>query len=354
MLQPQPPKNSIFYDDKYKYLKTISKNGFNEICLCFDIFKQELFILKVALPQFFEISSINIEKQSIFHKKLYGDTVVKFIEFKISGKKIVSKSTNSKNKNNSLNESPQVFTNKCSYLVLEYVQQGELFDYVKYNKGLYFKIALYYFKSLILSLEEMHNKNICHRDIKLENLLLDSNFTLKICDFEFSEEIYRDFENKEYKFHIDKQGTFAYMAPEFYVSRILKDPNNDSLKNSYTIFHTGDKIDIFACGVVLFIMLTGGLPFISAETTDKNYRLLKDYKYDIFWKSKKFSIIKHNIPECAKDLLNKIFEFDPEKRISIEDIKKHEFYTEGVPSQEEIKLYMHNIWLLMSNRMKKN
>lgn len=344
MLQPQQSqltKNSIFYDDKYKYIKTLSKNSFNEICLCFNQLNKELCILKVSLPQFFCMNSLNIEKQSNFLEKIKHKNVLKLMEFQINGKKAMEE-----------------YTNKCSYLVLEYAQRGELFDYVKYNKGLYYKIALYYFKNLILTLEEIHKYNICHRDLKLENLLLDLDYTLKICDFEFSEQIYRNFETKEYIFHIDKQGTFAYMAPEFYVSRLVplqvkcfKNEKNDNFKNSHLIFHTGDKVDIFACGVILFIMLTGDLPFISAETMDKNYRMLKDYRYDLFWKRKKN--IKHNIPECAKDLLNKIFEFDPEKRISLEEIKKHEFYNLNTPTQEEVKLYMTNIWLVIRNIINK-
>ncbi len=151
--------NSIIYDDKYKYLKSIQRSGFNEICLCFHLLKKEIYVLKVGLPQYSVLNIASIEKQTLNHKKIESKNVIQLIESKINGNKIQIKNSHSKNKNS--------FSSVCDYLVYEYADKGELFNYVKFNKGLYYKVARFYFRTLIKTLEDIHIKNICNIDIKL-------------------------------------------------------------------------------------------------------------------------------------------------------------------------------------------
>jgi serine/threonine protein kinase len=112
-------------------------------------------------------------------------------------------------------------------------------------------------------LRHMHSQNICHRDIKLENLLLNSDFMLKIADFGFACLIEGD--NKSGVL-TTRLGTEGYMAPEIYLMK-----------------YSGVKVDVFAAGVVLFIMLSGHPPFQKAVVTDPYFKLIRDKKGNVFW-----------------------------------------------------------------------
>lgn len=132
---------------------------------------------------------------------------------------------------------------KFDYLVLEYCQYGDLFDIILKNGALPERIAKKLFLQLLDAVEHLHLKlKIAHLDIKLENILIGDNFKLKLCDFGFIE----DLSNRILK----RSGTDGYRAPEVYHY------NNEGFE--------GDKADIFALGVVLFIMIFGMPPFSMA------------------------------------------------------------------------------------------
>lgn len=95
----------------------------------------------------------------------------------------------------------------------------------------------------------MHNKGVCHRDIKLENLLLDINFNLQVTDFGFS--TYLNPEGKLF----DCKGTPGYMAPELFLNK----------------GYDGTKTDVFALGIVLFALLLGRPPFHIADPNNDEF-----------------------------------------------------------------------------------
>lgn len=118
------------------------------------------------------------------------------------------------------------------FIVIELAPNGTLFDFVR-EKPLTEEVARYYFVQLIKGLEAMHKAGYCHKDIKLDNILLDSNFVLKISDFGLSQPL----KNKQDGYMLtDICGTKGYMAPEL----LKKKP------------HKGVKVDVFAAGVCLF------------------------------------------------------------------------------------------------------
>ena len=234
---------------------------------------------------------------------------------KILNKKKISKMKNKMQRENEiltkLNHINVVFvykiieTEKNIYIIQEYCKLGELFDYIVRKEKLKEKEASVFFYQLINGVEYIHSKGIAHRDLKPENLLLTEDKVLKIIDFGLCHEF------NENEFLKTKCGSPSYAAPE-----IISMPNYD-----------GFKIDIWCCGIILYAMLCGYLPFegdseSENESDGDNAELFK------------------NILECepelpdslsniSKDLITKILNPIPEERISIENIKKHPFYLKG-------------------------
>ena len=126
-----------------------------------------------------------------------------------------------------------------------------MFDFIIQAKALPTKITRYYFHQAFKAVEYLHKSGFCHRDIKLENLLLDRKFNLKLADFSFACEL----DGKNLKTYC---GTETYMSPE----------------QQLRMFYDGEKVDIFALGVLLFIMETGFPPFGSSKSRDLYYKCL--------------------------------------------------------------------------------
>lgn len=180
------------------------------------------------------------------------------------------------------------------YLILEYIEGGELFDYlIKRGKLQEFE-AINYFKQIINGINYLHQFNICHRDLKPENLLLDFNKNIKIADFGMAA-----LEVKE-KLLETSCGSPHYASPEIVAG-----------KN----YH-GAPSDIWSCGIILFALLTGHLPF-----DDENIRKLL-----LKVQNGKF-IMPANLSWEAKDLINKMLQVNPNDRITIDSILKHPLLT---------------------------
>lgn len=182
-------------------------------------------------------------------------------------------------------------TEKALYLVLEYVEGGELFDLLVDSGPLPEDTAVGFFSQIILGALYCHSLGICHRDLKPENILLDKDLNVKIADFGMAAlESGRLLETS--------CGSPHYAAPEI-ISGLQ--------------YH-GAESDVWSCGVILFALLTGRLPF-----DDDNIR-------DLLLKVQvgKFEIVEPLSPE-AIDLINKMLTVDPEERIKTKDILKHPF-----------------------------
>ena len=189
-------------------------------------------------------------------------------------------------------------TKERYYSVMEYCENGELFNYIVKNRYLSEEEASFFFYQLICGLEYIHSLGIVHRDLKPENLLLTKNNLLKIIDFGLSH--YHD-ANPDCLLETPC-GSPCYASPEM-VSGFRYD---------------GYKIDIWSSGVILFAMLCGYLPF-----EHKNNKIL--FQKILECKVK----LPNHLSEDSKDLILKILVKDPNKRISIEQIKNHPFYLKG-------------------------
>jgi serine/threonine protein kinase len=188
-------------------------------------------------------------------------------------------------------------------VVLELATGGELFEFLSYTGFFEESIARTYFQQLMSGVETCHSEGVVHRDLKPENLLLDDQFTLKIADFGFSNVVC-----SAHKLMFTECGTPGYMAPE-----MIRNPKG----------YDGMKADIWACGVILFIMLAGFPPFQKPDLSDWWFNKLVNGKHALFWQAHSRSAY---FSDQTKDFLNKILNPDPEKRISIADMKKHAWW----------------------------
>ena len=185
------------------------------------------------------------------------------------------------------------------YFVLDYASKGEIFDYIYYfQKGLKEKYAKLIFKKILKGVQACHIAGICHRDLKMQNILVDEFFNPKICDFGFATEI----KGKDGSGKLDQfLGTLNYAAPEIFLHR----PYN------------GIKVDIFSLGVVLINLVTCKIGFVQATRKDKYYKYIMVKKYGQYWNSVK------SIGEMSEDLKKlyiKMVSYNPDERPSIEEI----------------------------------
>lgn len=188
-------------------------------------------------------------------------------------------------------------TSKELYLILEYVAGGELFDYLVSKGRLRAPEARAYFRQIIFGLHYCHSFNICHRDLKPENLLLDgSKRMVKVADFGMAA-----LQPNE-KMLETSCGSPHYASPEIVSGKSYK----------------GTASDIWSCGIILFALLCGRLPF-----DDPNIQTLLG----------KVRLGKFDMPDYlerdAKDLISKMLTVDPEKRLKMRDIMRHPWFTDN-------------------------
>ncbi|CAL8379135.1 unnamed protein product [Arctogadus glacialis] len=182
---------------------------------------------------------------------------------------------------------------KYLYLVLEHVSGGELFDYLVKKGRLTPKEARKFFRQIISALDFCHSHSICHRDLKPENLLLDEKNNIRIADFGMASLQVGD------SLLETSCGSPHYACPE-----VIRGEKYD-----------GRKADAWSCGVILFALLVGALPF-----DDDNLRnLLEKVKLGVFH-------MPHFIPPDCQNLLKGMIEVDATKRLTLEQIQKHTWY----------------------------
>ncbi|XP_069969753.1 serine/threonine-protein kinase SIK1 [Penaeus vannamei] len=176
------------------------------------------------------------------------------------------------------------------YLVSEYASNGEMFDYIARYGRMTEPMARRKFWQILSAVEYCHNRNIVHRDLKAENLLLDVNMNMKIADWGFS----------NYFSPADTLNTWCgsppYAAPEVFEGKK----------------YIGPEIDIWSLGVVLYVLVCGALPFDGATLPALRDRVL----------SGRFRIPYFMSSDCEQ-LVRKMLVLDPVRRYTVEQIKRH-------------------------------
>jgi serine/threonine protein kinase len=201
---------------------------------------------------------------------------------------------------------------QVAYIAQEMIAGGELFDYVANSGPFSEEICKYFFKQILQGVHYIHSKGFSHRDLKPENILLDKMYDVKIVDFGFACPL----EGRDGSGTNRSQiGTPGYMAPEI----LAKQP------------YQGQVVDLFALGVILFILYSGHPPFSMANEEDNYYKLLATNRSDLFWKA-------HSNPqrkpegfysEEFKDLITCMLQFHPHQRLCVADIIGHPWLATG-------------------------
>ena len=265
----------------YEFIKTIGEGTFGKVKLAIHLPTQEYVAIKIL-----EKSRINdkeelerVEKEIKYLKILNHPNIIQIYE---------------------------VISNEYNYyIVMEYVSGGELFTYIVNHEKLDEKEASFFFTQLIYGIKEIHKNKICHRDIKPENLLLTEKKIIKIIDFGLS---------NEYIDYLSTQcGSPCYAAPE--MIRGMK--------------YSGLMIDLWACGIILFAMLCGYLPF---DDKDNNVVFRKILQCKLEFPNENEIFLSNE----AKDLIKRILNPNPLKRITIDEVLCHPFLKTGLKEYKNI------------------
>ncbi|KAG8379226.1 hypothetical protein BUALT_Bualt07G0066500 [Buddleja alternifolia] len=184
------------------------------------------------------------------------------------------------------------------YVIMEYVTRGELFDYIVEKGRLHENEARHFFQQIIAGLEYCHRNMVVHRDLKPENLLLDLKGNVKVADFGLSN-IMRDGH-----FLRTSCGSPNYAAPEVVSGKL----------------YAGPEVDIWSCGVILYALLCGALPF-DDENIPNLFKKIKSGMYTL----------PSHLSTGARDLIPRMLVVDPMKRITTREIRQHPWFKVNLP-----------------------
>ncbi|KAL8116209.1 serine/threonine-protein kinase SRK2E [Apium graveolens] len=282
----------IMHDsDRYELVRDIGSGNFGVARLMRD--KQSNELVAVKYIERGDKIDENVSREIINHRSLRHPNIVRFKEV--------------------------ILTPTHLAIVMEYASGGELFERIC-NAGRFSEDeARFFFQQLISGVSYCHAMQVCHRDLKLENTLLDGSPAprLKICDFGYSKSSVLHSQPKS------TVGTPAYIAPE-----VL-------LKKEYD----GKTADVWSCGVTLYVMLVGAYPFEDPEEP-KNFRKTIHRILNVQYSIPDYV---HISAEC-RHLISRIFVAEPAKRISMDEIKNHDWFLKNLPADliDENKLNQYN------------
>ncbi|KAG0464644.1 hypothetical protein HPP92_018808 [Vanilla planifolia] len=266
--------------EKYEVVKDLGSGNFGVAKLMRHKESKELVAMKY-IPRGPKINE-NVAREIINHRSLQHPNIIRFKEVLLTPTHLA--------------------------IIMEYAAGGELFERIC-NAGRFSEDeARYFFQQLISGVSYCHFMQICHRDLKLENTLLDGNPAprLKICDFGYSKSLLLHSKPKS------TVGTPAYIAPEVLSRRE----------------YDGKLADVWSCGVTLYVMLVGAYPFEDPDDP-KNFR-----KTIARIMSVQYKIPDHvHISQDCRHLLSRIFVANPIKRITISEIKKHPWFMKNLPRE---------------------
>ncbi|KAI9730703.1 MAG: Chk1 protein kinase [Cirrosporium novae-zelandiae] len=203
--------------------------------------------------------------------------------------------------------------NTWRWVAMELAEGGDLFDKIEADSGVPEDIAHLYFTQLISAISYMHSKGVGHRDLKPENILLSADGMLKIADFGLATLF---FYHGKRKLCTTLCGSPPYIAPEVIAG------SADKQRRKAGTGYAADLVDIWSCGVILFVLLVGNTPW--DEPTNQSYEFTEYIrsngrpKGDELWEK---------LPADALSLLRGMMKVDVDARFSLEDVRRHPWFT---------------------------
>uniref|UniRef100_A0A665TPC0 non-specific serine/threonine protein kinase n=1 Tax=Echeneis naucrates TaxID=173247 RepID=A0A665TPC0_ECHNA len=192
-------------------------------------------------------------------------------------------------------------TDKTLYLIMEYASGGEVFDYLVSHGRMKEVEARAKFRQIVSAVHYCHTKNIVHRDLKAENLLLDADANIKIADFGFSNEF--TLGNKLDTFC----GSPPYAAPELFQGKK----------------YDGPEVDVWSLGVILYTLVSGSLPFDGQNLKELRERVLRG----------KYRVPFYMSTDC-EGILRRFLVLNPAKRCTLEQVMKDKWINSGYEGEE--------------------
>ncbi|XP_039625234.1 MAP/microtubule affinity-regulating kinase 4 isoform X1 [Polypterus senegalus] len=260
----------------YRLLKTIGKGNFAKVKLARHIMTgREVAIKIIDKTQLNPTSLQKLFREVRIMKGLNHPNIVKLFEV--------------------------IETEKTLFLVMEYASGGEVFDYLVSHGRMKEKEARAKFRQIVSAVHYCHQKNIVHRDLKAENLLLDADSNIKIADFGFSNEFTLG----------SKLDTFCgsppYAAPELFQGKK----------------YDGPEVDIWSLGVILYTLVSGSLPFDGQNLKELRERVLRG----------KYRVPFYMSTDC-ENILRRFLVLNPTKRCTLEQIMKDKWINTGYEGEE--------------------
>ena len=307
-------------NNRYIIEEKIGDGLTSEVYKVLDITSKEIKVAKIFDDNFFHIFS---KEEKIF-KKINDFNIESIIKLYDSGIGPLTKDGNTEDR---------------MFFILEYAAHGTLFDQIeKTSNGFSENVCKYILYEIINAISSLHKKGICHRDIKLDNILLvGDDYHLKLCDLGFSDNFLDENNNKKkLKKYV---GTKYYFAPEILENKL----------------YDGEKVDIFSIGALLFILMTKKFAFVEAKIfnnttmeSKKIYKLIKEKSIDKYWEIiEKINKVKVLSPEF-KQLFIKMVSYNPLERPSLDEIMDSEWMKEIKNANED---YLKEIRNKMINEM---
>uniref|UniRef100_A0A3Q3NR42 non-specific serine/threonine protein kinase n=1 Tax=Labrus bergylta TaxID=56723 RepID=A0A3Q3NR42_9LABR len=192
-------------------------------------------------------------------------------------------------------------TDKTLYLIMEYASGGEVFDYLVSHGRMKEVEARAKFRQIVSAVHYCHTKNIVHRDLKAENLLLDADANIKIADFGFSNEF--TLGNKLDTFC----GSPPYAAPELFQGKK----------------YDGPEVDVWSLGVILYTLVSGSLPFDGQNLKELRERVLRG----------KYRVPFYMSTDC-EGILRRFLVLNPSKRCTLEQVMKDKWINAGYEGED--------------------
>ncbi|XP_063800988.1 serine/threonine-protein kinase MARK2 isoform X8 [Pseudophryne corroboree] len=268
----------------YRLLKTIGKGNFAKVKLARHVLTGKEVAVKIIDKTQMNSSSLQkLFREVKIMKVLNHPNIVKLFEV--------------------------IETEKTLYLVMEYASGGEVFDYLVAHGRMKEKEARSKFRQIVSAVQYCHQKLIVHRDLKAENLLLDSDMNIKIADFGFSNQF--TFGNKLDTFC----GSPPYAAPELFQGKK----------------YDGPEVDVWSLGVILYTLVSGSLPFDGQNLKELRERVLRG----------KYRIPFYMSTDC-ENLLKKFLILNPSKRGTLEQIMRDRWMNVG-HEDDELKPYIEPV-----------